>query len=152
MKTDILGKKCRDMVSGQEGIVMTLIEWQTGCDQYGLQGQGIYGTSYCFREQLIVLDDARIAGVPPDYADMADFGKRCRDRYTAFSGLIVGRMILYLSGEQYAVLPTELHNGQIARYEWLDKSRIVIEEKACVPTEDVSGPKSGGILPSCYQP
>lgn len=150
MKTDLLGKRCRDLVSGNEGVVMAVIEWQTGCDQYALQGKGIYGSNYCFREQLEIIDEDRIAGDPPEYVVMQDFGKRCYDKYTDFEGVIVGRMILYLAAEQYAVLPEELHDGRIVQYEWLDKLRVVVKERR-VQTPEVTGPRYGCILPKSYQ-
>lgn len=63
---ELLGKHCRDIVSGFEGICIGVVEWMYGCSQFVLQPKSEYGTkrmysSFYFEKQLEVLDEG-IAG------------------------------------------------------------------------------------------
>ena len=72
---ELLGKRCRDIVSGLEGICIGVVEWMYGCRQFVLQPKAEDGmkrtfSSFYFEKQLEVLDDGitdiriRLAVVP----------------------------------------------------------------------------------------
>lgn len=106
---ELLGKHCRDIVSGLEGICIGVVEWMYGCRQFVLQpkaedGMKRHYSSFYFEKQLEVLDDGVTDKVEiPEYRPQQYFWKECRDKVTGVVGMCITEMELqYRKHVEYA--------------------------------------------------
>ena len=152
---EFLGKTCRDIVSGFEGVCTGVLEWMYGCRQYSLQAKADEnGTrkdrrDTFFEKQLEIVDDG-ISGkveIPPEEPPRF-FGKECRDKVTGIKGMCIGRMVWLFNSTQYIIeIPAEDHDKS-SRLEWLDEGRIETTEEPVreVDPKNVAGSRPGGIF------
>ena len=79
---ELLGKRCKDIVSGLEGICIGVVEWMYGCRQFVLQpkaegGMKRHYSSFYFEKQLEVLDDGVADKIEiPEYRQKGVFRQR----------------------------------------------------------------------------
>ena len=158
-KLDLLGKSCRDIVTGYEGICVGTIEWMFGCDQYRLKARTADNVkaepAHFYKAQLEVTGSGIIENVEiPEYNEPKFFGKECRDKVTGRAGICIGRMISLFNCDQY-ILEYEskglLNDIQLM---WLDEGRLEVlpEQKKEVKPEEVKSPRAGGVMPPEYYP
>lgn len=150
----LLGKRCRDYVTGFEGICVGLTEWMYGCSQYILQPKAQSDSkknSACFfyEKQLSVVDDGITEKVEiPPYDEPVLFGKECEDKVTGVKGICVGRTIYLFTCTQYFLEIIQEDQTKENRMVVLDEGRIKLAEKPKreIKTEDVQGTRAGGLL------
>ena len=151
---EYLGKTCRDIVSGFEGICTGVLEWMYGCRQYSLQAKADENAARkerrdtFFEKQLEIVDDGIISKVeiPPEEPPRF-FGKECRDKVTGIKGMCVGRMVWLFNTTQYIIeIPAEDHDKS-SRLEWLDEGRVETVEEPVreIDPKEVASPRPGGI-------
>ena len=152
---EYLGKTCRDIVSGFEGICTGVLEWMYGCRQFSLQAK-VNETetrkerlSTFFEKQLEIIDDGISGRVEiPAEEPARFFGKECRDKVTGIKGMCIGRMVWLFNSTQYILeIPAEDHDKS-SRLEWLDEGRVETVEKPEreIDPGNVAGSRPGGIF------
>ena len=150
---NLLGKNCRDIVTGYEGICISVVEWIYGCQQYRLQAKSEkpgerLKTDYFFEKQLEIIDDGITEKVEiPEYDEPKFFGKECVDKVTGFKGMCVGRVIWLFSTTQYIVEFQPEDQTKDGKIQWLDEGRIELAKapKKEVDPEEVRSPRQGGV-------
>ena len=152
----LLGKHCRDIVSGMEGICTGIVEWMYGCQMYRLQPKAGDGkkeaSSYFFEKQLEVLDGGISDRVEiPEYKPQEFFGKKCKDKVTGVRGICVGRSVSLFGGDQYVLEIQPEDESKESRVLWLDEGRVECLEVVVEPGE-VQGTRTGGIMDPAYYP
>ena len=121
-----LGKTCRDIVSGFEGICIGIAEWMYGCRQMivkpRVDSEGKRGAAtYLFEKQLEVVDEGITGKVEvPEYTPPQFFGKECRDKVTGVVGMCVGRSIWLFNTDQYVLEIQPEDHAKDSRLMWLD--------------------------------
>lgn len=159
-KMELLGKNCKDIVSGFEGICIGVVEWMYGCSQYILQAKAEVsnkkGFSSTFLEkQLEVVDDGiRDKVEVPSYQEQKFFGKECRDKVTGVKGICVGRTIWLFNCDQYILEIQPEDPSKEARVVWLDDGRVeeTKEQKHQVDPGEIQGTRSGGPMDASFYP
>ena len=145
----LMGKCCRSIVSGYEGICTGVLEYMYGCELFRLQAKGTETAKkpepqFFYEKELEVIGDGIEAEIPK-VDEPQFFGKECRDKVTGFKGVCVGRIINLFSGEQYILEYQPEDQSKEARMVWLDEGRIeIIGEQ--VKKEEVKGSRPGGVL------
>lgn len=149
-----MGKNCRDIVSGFEGICLSYIEFLYGCREYGLQGKAEDNKrreriDYFFEKQLEIIDEG-ISGkveIPEETAPVL-FGKECRDKVTGEKGICVGRAVFLFNSTQYIIEIPSSDPDKSSRREYYDEGRLEVVENSPkeVTPESVQGPRPGGVL------
>ena len=157
---ELLGKRCRDIVSGLEGVCVGVVEWMYGCRQFVLVPKAEDGmkrtySSFYFEKQLEVLDDGITDKVEvPEYRPQEFFGKECRDKVTGVVGMCVGRAIWLFNCDQYVLEIQPEDMSKEARLLWLDDGRMEVTEKQekVIEPEEIIGSRPGGRLDRCNYP
>ena len=151
-KLDLLGKHCRDIVTGFEGICTSMIDYLYGCETYSLRSKAMDGLKHpslaFYREQLEVIDDGIRDKVEiPEYTEPILFGKVCCDKVTGVKGVIVARATSLFASEQYVLEYQPEDLSKDTRILWIDEGRLeeLPDEKTIAP-KDVNGKKAGGML------
>ena len=156
---ELLGKRCRDIVSGLEGICIGVVEWMYGCRQFVLQPKAEDGmkktfSSFYFEKQLEVIDEGVTDKVEvPAYRPQEYFGKECRDKVTGVVGMCVGRAIWLFNCDQYVLEIQPEDQAKESRLLWLDDGRMETteEQKSAIEPDTVIGSRSGGLMDrACY--
>ena len=151
---EYLGKNCRDIVTGIEGICTSYVEWMYGCRQYNLQSK-TDGTKTkrdlsgaFFEKQLEIIDDGIVSKVeiPPEEPPRF-FGKEVRDKVTGIKGMCVGRSIWLFNTTQYIIEIPAKDPDKGTRLEWLDEGRLeaVEQPEREIAPEEVKSPRPGGV-------
>ena len=149
-----LGKTCRDIVSGFEGICIGIAEWMYGCRQMIVkprvdsEGKRSAAT-YLFEKQLEVVDDGITGKVEvPSYTAPVYFGKECRDKVTGVVGMCVGRSIWLFNTDQYVLEIQPEDHAKESRLVWLDDGRMEVTEKQArsIEPERVASSRPGGMM------
>ena len=155
----LLGKSCRDIVSGLEGICIGVVEWMYGCQQFVIQPKAENGmkknySNFFFEKQLEIMDDGVSAKMPaPEYREQIYFGKECRDKVTGVVGMCIGRAIWLFNCDQYVLEIQPEDHGKDSRLVWLDDGRLEVteEQEKAIEPEAVKGSRAGGLIdPSLY--
>lgn len=157
---DLLGKKCRDIVTGFEGICTGIIEHLYGCRQVKLETKSEDGKdktypAFFMEKQIQVVDNGIRDQVEiPKYHEPIYFGKECRDKVTGIKGICVCRGIWLFNCDQYLLEIQPEDPSKEARLVWLDDGRIeaIEDPEKQIKAEDVSGTRSGGTLDSSFYP
>ena len=156
---ELLGKRCKDIVSGLEGICIGVVEWMYGCRQFVLQpkaegGMKRHYSSFYFEKQLEVLDDGVVDKIEiPEYRQQEYFGKECRDKVTGVIGMCIGRAIWLFNCDQYVLEIQPEDHAKDSRLLWLDDGRVEVtaEQEKSIQPEEITGTRTGGIMDStCY--
>ena len=156
---ELLGKRCKDIVSGLEGICIGVVEWMYGCRQFVLQpkaegGMKRHYSSFYFEKQLEVLDDGVADKIEiPEYRHQEYFGKECRDKVTGVIGMCIGRAIWLFNCDQYVLEIQPEDHAKDSRLLWLDDGRVEVtaEQEKSIQPEEITGTRAGGIMDStCY--
>lgn len=156
---ELLGKRCKDIVSGLEGICIGVVEWMYGCRQFVLQpkaegGMKRHYSSFYFEKQLEVLDDGVADKIEiPEYRQQEYFGKECRDKVTGVIGMCIGRAIWLFNCDQYVLEIQPEDHAKDSRLLWLDDGRVEVtaEQEKSIQPEEITGTRAGGIMDStCY--
>ena len=156
---ELLGKRCRDIVSGFEGICIGVVEWMYGCSQFVIQPKAENGmkknySNFFFEKQLEILDDGVSEKIAvPGYREQIYFGKECRDKVTGVVGMCIGRAIWLFNCDQYVLEIQPEDHAKDSRLLWLDDGRVEPTEKQekTIDPETVTGSRAGGLMdPSCY--
>ena len=150
----ILGKNCRDIVSGFEGICTSYIEFLYGCREYGLQGKAEDNKrreriDYFFEKQLEILDEGISGKVEiPEETEPVLFGKECRDKVTGEKGICVGRVVFLFNSDQYIIEIPSKDPDKSPRREYYDEGRLEVVDKSPkeIEPESVQGSRPGGVL------
>ena len=149
-KLDLMGKNCRDIVTGFEGICTSMIDYLYGCETYSLRPKAEDGkdTMAFYKEQLEVIDDGIRDKVEiPEYTEPVLFGKVCRDKVTGVKGVIVARTISLFASEKYILEYQPEDLSKEARILWIDEGRLEeIPGEVAIAPKDVIGKKAGGML------
>lgn len=150
------GYKCKDIVTGFEGILKTRGVFITGCDRVELingnkeenklwidvpvikiVGQGIY-------EELKDTENNKYDDIEEA---LYDFGILVKDKITGFEGTIIGKSISISGDISYGITPKFEKNSKNNDAIWYDEGRIeVIENKK----EEINNntKRTGGAVPS----
>ena len=156
---ELLGKRCKDIVSGLEGICIGVVEWMYGGRQFVLQpkaegGMKRHYSSFYFEKQLEVLDDGVADKIEiPEYRQQEYFGKECRDKVTGVIGMCIGRAIWLFNCDQYVLEIQPEDHAKDSRLLWLDDGRVEVtaEQEKSIQPEEITGTRAGGIMDStCY--
>ena len=148
----LLGKKCRDIVSGTEGVSSEAIEWLYGCTQYSVipVSNEKDNTRAFFGTQLEVIGPGITDKVTvPEYTEPLYMGKECKDKVTGISGICIGRAVSLFTCDQYILEHQPDDFSKPPRIIWLDEGRVelVTEAAASINPEDVQSPRNGSIYP-----
>ena len=157
---DLLGKRCKDIVSGLEGICIGVVEWMYGCRQFVLQPKAEDGTkrhfsSFYFEKQLEVMDEGVTDKVEiPEYHPQQYFGMECRDKVTGIKGMCIGRVIWLFNCNQYVLEIQPEDHAKESRLLWLDDGRIetTAEQEKAIEPDKIVGSRPGGIMDPSYYP
>ena len=157
---ELLGKNCRDIVSGFEGICIGIVEWMYGCRQFVIQPKAENGVKknyshFMFEKQLEVLDDGVSDKVErPEYRPQEFFGKECRDKVTGVVGMCIGRAIWLFNCDQYVIEIQPEDLSKDSRLVWLDDGRMETTEKQekTIEPEEIVGSRPGGIMDASMYP
>ena len=157
---ELLGKNCRDIISGFEGICIGVVEWMYGCSQFVIQPKAENGmkknySNFFFEKQLEILDDGVSAKMPaPEYREQTFFGKECRDKVTGVIGMCIGRAIWLFNCDQYVLEIQPEDHGKESRLVWLDDGRLEVteEQEKAIEPDAVSGSRPGGVLDPSFYP
>ena len=157
---ELLGKRCRDIVSGFEGICIGVVEWMYGCSQFVIQPKAENGmkknySNFFFEKQLEILDDGVSEKIAvPEYREQIYFGKECRDKVTGVVGMCIGRAIWLFNCDQYVLEIQPEDHGKESRLVWLDDGRLEIteEQEKAIEPDAVSGSRPGGVLDPSFYP
>lgn len=157
---ELLGKSCKDIVTGFEGVCIGATEWMYGCRQYVLQSKSAEENqkgSICFfsADQLDVTGEGvtgRIA--PPAYDEPRFFGRECVDKVTKVKGMCIGRVIWLFSANQYILEIQPEDMAKESRLLWLDEGRLEPSEqpKHEIDPADVASPRPGGVMDAAFYP
>jgi len=145
-----LGKNCRDIVSGFEGICVGMMEWLYGCVQLKLQPKGTTAGKqenyeHFFAKQLEVLDDGIIGKIEiPEYTPPKFFGKECLDKVVGIKGMCVGRMISLFNADMYMIESLPEDDSKAPRMLWIDEGRLEIVGEKEIEPEEVQSSRTGG--------
>ncbi len=159
----LLGKTCRDIVSGFEGICVGVVEWMYGCRQFIIKpkvdSEGKRGAAnYLFEKQLEIVDDGITGKVEvPHYTAPVYFGKECRDKVTGVIGMCIGRNVWLFNTDQYVLEIQPEDHAKESRLVWLDDGRMEVTatQKKSIEPEKVTSSRPGGMFlenPPAYQP
>lgn len=157
---ELLGKNCRDIVSGYEGICTGIVEHFYGCRQIKLQSRSENGRektypAYFMEKQIEVVDDGISGQVEiPEYHKPLYFGKECQDKVTGIKGICVGRGIWLFNCDQYVLEIQPEDASKESRIVWLDDGRIEAIEKPEkeVKQEEITGTRPGGMFDPSFYP
>ncbi len=151
-QNELMGKRCRDRITGATGTIIQRIIWAYGCDKYILKtsfnAESIQQHSIiCDAECLEILDT--VIAVDESRDEMGNqnryFCKKVRDKVSGFKGICTGRMVSLFSGDTYFIDPKAGKKHKNLRGEWIDEARIEIIGEG-VSVEDVKGDKPGGEM------
>ena len=152
---EFFGKKCRDIVSGFEGICDGVLEWMYGCRQYNLEARADEKESRkerhssFFEKQLEIVDEGISSRVeiPPEEPPRF-FGKECRDKVTGLKGMCIGRMVWLFNTTQYIIEIRSKDDDKPTKLMWLDEGRVETVENPEheIDPEEVKSPRPGGIF------
>ncbi|WP_197027939.1 hypothetical protein [Butyrivibrio sp. WCE2006] len=151
-QNELFGKKCRDKLTGFEGICFERITWLYGCDKYSLRqikedGQEYKAIPRTFSpNSLITLET--VIEVDPNRDEQGKqeefFGKLCRDKVTGFEGICTGRMTSLFDSDSYCLEPKAKKKSIHRNCEWFDEGRIEIIGYGISP-EEVQSERPGGM-------
>lgn len=157
---DYLGKRCKDKVTGVEGICTSVIEWMYGCTMIGIT-TSVTEKSLIPKYEPFVVTRVEIldAGVSDDFDAEFDepkyFGKICEDKiHRNIVGICIGRVVILGASEQYGIEIQPEDPSKESRIIWIDDGRINLADNqdTAVDPSDVTGDKSGGVFPSDFYP
>ena len=158
-KLDLLGKNCKDMVTGYEGICVGMFEWMFGCEQYRLYAKANDNAKNdkeeFYKDQLEIIGNGIIDKIKiPEYTEPLFFGKECRDKVTGQTGVCIGRWISLFNCDQYVLECESTGMFGVTKLLWLDDGRVEVlpEQKKEVRIEEVQSSRSGGVMPPEYYP
>ena len=150
-QNELLGRKCRDKLTGYIGVCHERIIWMFGCDKYALHPLFEEGKDYnkilprTFAEDAIEVIET-IVEVDPDRDELGNqerfFGKLCRDKVTLFEGICTGRLTSLYGSDMYC-LAQRSKKKKASRDEWFDEARIEIIGDG-VAVDEVKGSRPGG--------
>jgi hypothetical protein len=150
------GYKCKDIVTGFEGILKTRGMFITGCDRVVLVNGNKKDDEQWFDTPIIKVIDE---GVYKDlqktqsnkYDDidnaLYDFGIKVKDKITEFEGIIIGKAISISGDISYGISPKYDKNVKDNNAGWFDEERIIIvgTKKEKINTDKE---RPGGAVPS----
>ena len=149
------GYKCKDIVTGFEGILKTRGMFITGCDRVEIVDGS--GEAKWFDVPTVkILDDGIFEelqenGRCNDYNDISealyDFGVLAKDKITDFTGRVVGKAIGVSGDISYGLSPKFDKNSKENESVWFDEGRIeVIDEKK--EEINTNTKRTGGAVPN----
>ena len=155
---EVMGRICKDKISGVEGLCVGVVDWMFGCRLYLLrlrmdskEDQAKYGDHEINVPEacLEVVDPvpAIDAGFPAE-EEPKFFGKICRDKVTGYVGMCIGRYWTFYAEKQYVL------QGKYSRKKLrkpapvvLDEGRVeVLESKDAIEPQEVKTEYKGGIF------
>lgn len=145
------GHKCKDIVSGKEGILVGRVGCITGCDLVMLR---VDDDEKSFNLPTVIYVDE---GIRPELQEscqhnefddleeaLYDYGVEVKDTLTEFVGKIINKAISITGDISYAITPKYSKDSRDNNASWYDESRLeVIEEK--VAEIKVNEKRTGGI-------
>ena len=157
---ELMGKNCRDIVSGFEGICIGVTEWMYGCRQFMIQPKAENGMKksfphLLFEKQLEILDNGISDKVEiPEYQPQQFFGKECRDKVTGVVGMCIGRAIWLFNCDQYVLEIQSEDMTKESRLIWLDDGRMDVteEQEKAIDPGFIEGSRPGGVLDASMYP
>lgn len=146
----LMGKKCKDIVTGFEGICVGFCESISGCRQFILQPVSDRvdekkRSAYFFEKQLEVIGEGLKDVELPEYTEPVLLGKECIDKVTKIKGVCSGRITWLFAGPQYMLEYLQNGNNEDASMICLDEGRLEVVGDKVAP-EDVQGTRTGSIF------
>jgi hypothetical protein len=132
-----LGMKAKDIVTGYEGIVISICAYISGCDRVSLQApmqDGKIPEGHTFDvTQLQITDTKRILEVTPEPAKI-ELGQKVKEPMSGLTGVAYGRCV-YLNGCARIAVVQEVNRNNDMKMEWLDEEILEVTHKKKVVEE-----------------
>lgn len=156
MKNLEFGYKCRDIITGFEGILKTRIVHITGCDRVELVGGNKEEDKQYIDVPVLKIIDEGVYSELKDlecnkYNDvdeaLYDFGVLAKDKLTGFEGVIVAKSIGISGDISYGLSPKFEKSSKNNDAIWFDEGRIeIIENKK--EEINTNTKRTGGAVPN----
>ncbi len=157
------GVYVKNVINGQEGLVIGKIIWLYGCEKLIIAPKAVnqnnlifdgYQARYISSEEYLELtgETSQFEKEFEEPEVNKYFGKKCRDKVTGLEGICIACTTALFSSDQYAL--ERLNKKQKPVHEWFDEGRLEIIGDG-VNAEDVASPSPGGsrlTLPSYTLP
>lgn len=149
------GDKAKDLVTGLEGIVLAIADWQHGCSRIHLGPQSLQDGKpadvVSFDEARIELIERGVVPAKPLDQDVTKFpmGAKVKDKLTGFSG-VIGALERPLTGNVAIMIePDKLSSSKTVQdSHWFDANRVeVIQPKKPAKTKNKVSGRDGGPAP-----
>ncbi len=147
---EILGKQCRDVITGVEGCCVGIVDWMFGCLTVLLQPKGKPKSApdvfpaHIGKVELCE-EQPELSITIPSYTAPKHFGYLCRDKVSGYEGICVGRMSTFYGSDQYT-LQAKVRKGRPVPNLTIDEGRIeVLSAEAVIEPEEVRTERPGGM-------
>lgn len=148
------GDLVKDLLSGMEGVIISVTKWQHGCDRVQIQQRGLTEGGELHKAE--VFDVQRVAlveksVVPQGPLDLIltamPLGSKARDTVTGFAGIIAAQ-IIGLSGQVDLLLEPDAldKDGQPKKAQAFEGSRCALVVKQEVLVDPAAPKKTGGPM------
>ncbi len=144
------GVYVRDLVSGQEGLVVGKVIWMFGCEkliitpkEYSPNLIDGYQPKRILSEEYLELsgEPSQFEREFPSIKTDKWFGKKCKDKVTGWEGICIACQTTLFNSDSYAL--ERLNEKGNPEREWFDEGRLEIIEEA-ITTEDVQSSRPDG--------
>lgn len=142
-----LGKSGKNILTGDEGIVISRGKFLYGCDKYGI----LVKKDEKDVEKWICDSIVKITDDYNPYESKIDkekldeplvLGSEVEDKVTGFKGILTGREVSLFDCDSYQVTP-KADKNEYKDSMWLDVGRLIITKKQSIKVEDVSTERTG---------
>ncbi len=152
----LFGRKCKDVITGFEGVCVGIVEHMFGCTDVILESHTTKDrkprvTPYQFSiERIKVLSsDIALEDITiPEYEAPQHFGIMCRDKVTGYEGYCLSCCDIFYTSRQYFLLAKCKRKKKDRRKSgiWIDEGRLEeLEGYEIIDQESVSSGRPGGI-------
>ena len=146
------GVYVRDLVNGQEGLVVGKVIWMFGCEKLIITPKEHNPNQLIidgYQHKLISSEEyLELTGEPSQFEQEFPspntekwFGKKCRDKVTGWEGICIACQTALFNSDHYAL--EKLNKKGHPESEWFDEGRLEIIEEG-IGTEDVQSSRPGG--------
>lgn len=152
----LFGRKCKDVITGFEGVCVGIVEHMFGCTDVILESTKTkHGKNRILPDQFsverinVLSPDIALENITiPEYESPKHFGKMCRDKVTGYEGYCLSCCNVFYTSRQY-LLQAPCKNKKKNRKTpgiWIDEGRLEeLEGYEVITKESVSSQKPGGI-------
>jgi hypothetical protein len=148
------GFKCRDIITGFEGVIVERATFITGCDRVKMvRGSEEKDTKWFDVPTLEFIDDEVCKKLQntgcSKYDDLLeakyDFGVTLEDKITKYKGAVIGKALSITGDINYGLSPTFDRSSKENDAKWHDESRLTVIIETPKSEINTTSKRSGGV-------